>query len=122
MSALIELFRLLYPFLLEFGIKEVNVKAFIAQNKTLSYLMMICILLFIMLVYALEQAHLRMLYRVVLIQEQIVLQSEISTCNNKVEQLELRCIGSSAIVLPDKPDPLSIEESLNELSGTNNEH
>lgn len=117
MSALIKLFRLLYPFLHEFGIKEVNIKAFIIQNKTLSYLMMICILLFIMLMYAVEQAHLRMLYRNVLIEEQIVLQADIKTCTTKVEQLELICVGSESTPIYSESSNQSIEDSLNELTG-----
>lgn len=117
MSALIKLFRLLYPFLLEFGIKEVNIKAFIAENKTLSYLMLVCLLLFTMLVYALEQAHLRMLYRIVLIEEKVVLQEELKNSNAKVEQLQVLCDDPQSLLTGVANSNQSIEESLNELTG-----
>lgn len=115
MSALIKLFRLLYPFIHEFRIKEVNIKAFIIQNKTLSYLMMICILLFVMLLYALEQAHLRMLYRVVLVEEKTVLVQELQTSKTRIDQLEILCAEGNSVAGGNNQ---SIEESLNELTGT----
>lgn len=115
MSDLIKLFQLLYPFIHEFGIKEVNIKAFIAQNKTLSYLMMICILLFVMLLYALEQAHLRMLYRVVLVDEKTALVQELQSSKTRIDQLEILCAENDSIT---GGNHQSIEESLNELTGT----
>lgn len=117
MSALIKLFRLLYPFLLEFGIKEINIKTFIAQNKTLSYLLLVCLLLFTMLVYALEQAHLRMLYRIVLVEEKVVLEQELKSSNDKMEQLQVLCDDPQSLLPGIENTNQSIEESLNELTG-----
>lgn len=120
MSTLINLFKLLYPFLQEFGLKEVNIKAFIVQNKTISYLMFACLLLFFMFLYALEQAHLRMNYRAVLLKEQSVLKIEIDTRDKQIEQLEILC-ESRTNNKNSGNDTSNIDESLSELMGHNDE-
>lgn len=118
MSTLVKLFRLLYPFLQEFGLKEVNIKAFILHNKTLSYLLATCFLMFVMFIYALEQAHLRMLNHVELQKQHSSLEADIAKKDNQIETLEILCTESNKNTNDIVP---GIEESLNELMGKGNE-
>ena len=114
MSGLIKLFKLLYPFLQEFGLREVNLRQFIANNKTMSYMFLMCIILFILFIYALEQAHLRMVVTKELYQNQIALKAEVEQCIKNSEQVQLLCLGGSDKRVPG-------EQSIEELLGQRNE-
>ena len=116
MSAILKLIELLYPFIKEFGLKDVNIKEFISKNKSLSYLLLICALLFIMLLYALEQANMRLQYRLVLLGE-IASLNQAATENTKaIAILKATCI-STPVVSSDKDGNVdyNIENSLSEL-------
>lgn len=117
MTTLLDLIKLLYPFLQEFGLKEINIKKFIVQNKTISYLLMICFLLFTLQLYALEQAHTRMLNRPIFLEKQKDLQIIINERDAQIEQLELMCmhITHEQNGVPDKDD---VDSVLVELMGT----
>ena len=93
MSTFIKLFKLVYPFIQEFGLKEINIKQFILTNKTISYLLLVCFLMFMLFLYAIEQAHLRMLNRPVYLNNQEVLESVIRDKDEHIEQLEYICLG-----------------------------
>ena len=113
-----KLIKLLYPFLQEFGLKEVNIKQFIIQNKTLSYLLLMCFLLFMMFLYAIEQAHLRMLNRPIFLAKQEELQAVIIQRESQIEQLEMICEPTNLTSGTNKED---VNIVLNELMGTTNE-
>ena len=78
----------------------------------------ICLILFILLLYAFEQAHLRMLYRVVLVTEQTQLKTEIDSRDKQIEQLQILCDKTDNISKDNGPD---IEDALNEIMGKENE-
>lgn len=113
-----KLIKLLYPFLQEFGLKEVNIKQFIIQNKTLSYLLLMCFLLFMMFLYAIEQAHLRMLNRPIFLAKQEELQTLLVQRDSQIEQLEMICEHTTVNDGKNKEDVNSV---LNELMGTTHE-
>lgn len=106
MPGLIKLFKLLYPFLQEFGLREVNLRQFIANNKTMSYMFLMCMILFVLFIYALEQAHLRMIVNQELQQNQITLKADVEQCVKNSEQVQLLCLGA------DDAGEKSIEELL----------
>lgn len=114
MATLIKLFKLLYPFLQEFGLREVNLRQFIANNKAMCYMFLMCVILFVMFVYALEQAHLRMIHNVELIANQATLKGQVDQCIKTSEQIHLLCMGVDNNVDPDKQ---TIEELLGQSDG-----
>ena len=116
MSAILKLIELLYPFIKEFGLKDVNIKEFISKNKSLSYLLLICALLFIMLLYALEQANMRLHYRLVLLDEIASLNQAAAENTKAIAILKATCI-STPVVSSDKDGNVdyNIENSLSEL-------
>lgn len=116
MSAILKLIELLYPFIKEFGLKDVNIKEFISKNKSLSYLLLICALLFIMLLYALEQANMRLQYRLVLLDEIASLNQAAAENTKAIAILKATCI-STPVVSSDKDGNVdyNIENSLSEL-------
>lgn len=118
MEALVKLIKLLYPFLQEFGLKEVNIKQFIIKNKTLSYLLCMCFLLFMMFLYAIEQAHLRMLNRPIFLEKQEELQIIIAQRDSQIEQLEMICEQTA---VNDGTTTEDVNSVLSELMGTTNE-
>ena len=113
MDTLIKLFKLLYPFLQEFGLREVNLRQFIANNKTMSYMFLMCFILFLLLIYALEQAHLRMLYNKELQQTQVALRVDVDRCISNSEQIQMLCLSVN-------DDVKTTDESIEELLGKKN--
>lgn len=113
MDALIRLFRLLYPFLQEFGLREVNLRQFIANNKTMSYMFLMCFILFLLLIYALEQAHLRMLYNKELQQAQVALRVDVDRCIANSEQIQMLCLSVDE-------DTKTADKNIEELLGKEN--
>lgn len=113
MDALIRLFRLLYPFLQEFGLREVNLRQFIANNKTMSYMFLMCFILFLLLIYALEQAHLRMLYNKELQQAQVALRVDVDRCITNSEQMQMLCLSVN-------DDAKAADKDIEELLGKEN--
>lgn len=120
MTTLVRLLKLLYPFLQEFGLKEVNIREFIARNKTLSYMLLICILMFVMFIYALEQAHLRLQTNVDLTKSQSEIAAELKVNKTRVEQLEIMC-ETNAAKPPNSNTDYSVESALKEIMGKDNE-
>ena len=118
MTTLVKLIKLLYPFVQEFGFKEVNIKQFIIQNKTISYLLLVCFVMFIMFIYALEQAHIRMLNRPIFLDKQNELQQIIIKKDEQLEQLELICFGN---LNTDGTDDKNIDDALQQLMESTNE-
>lgn len=114
MSTLIKLFKLLYPFLQEFGLREVNLRQFIANNKTMSYMFLMCFIIFLLLIYALEQAHLRMLYNKELEQSQIALRADVDRYIKNSEQIQMLCLSVNDNV---KAADKDIEELLGKKNG-----
>ena len=95
MSEIVRLLRLLYPFLQEFGLKEVNIKKFILDNKSLSYMFLMCLILFAVFTYALEQAHLRMVEHNQCVHENERIIQQLNLCEKSVEQMQSFCMDSS---------------------------
>lgn len=95
MSEIVRLLRLLYPFLQEFGLKEVNIKKFILNNKSLSYMFLMCLILFGVFTYALEQAHLRMIDHNNYVSEHGSVTQQLNLCKKSVEQIQSFCMDSS---------------------------
>lgn len=91
MTTIIDILRLLYPFLQEFGLNEINLRKFITSNKPLSYMFLMCLIMFVLFGYALEQAHLRMIDNVELVKVQTATDVELNTCMTTVGQLNLIC-------------------------------
>lgn len=113
MSTFIKLFKLLYPFLQEFGLREVNFRQFIANNKAMCYMFLMCVILFLLFIYALEQAHLRMMYRVELIAKQEALMVQVDRAIENSEQIQLLCLGGDS----QSSSVLTIEELLGQEDG-----
>ena len=95
MSEIVRLLRLLYPFLQEFGLKEVNIKKFIMDNKSLSYMFLMCLILFTIFTYALEQAYLRMIDHNQYVRDHEKIVQQLNVCKKSVEQLQSFCRDTS---------------------------
>lgn len=113
MTAFIKLFKLLYPFFQEFGLREVNFKQFIANNKTMCYMFLMCLILFVLFIYALEQAHLRMIYNTQLLADQKALMVDVDRCIKNSEQIQLLCLGGD-------DSTATNEKTISELLGQSN--
>ena len=94
MSEIVRLLKLLYPFLQEFGLKEVNIKKFILDNKSLSYMFLMCLILFGVFTYAVEQAHLRMIDHNKYVRDHEVVTEQLNLCEKSVEQIQSLCMDS----------------------------
>lgn len=111
---IVQALKEIWPYIQEFGFKEINLKAFIANNRAISYLLITCFLLFGLYVYAIEQAYLRLLNNDRLRQEIVVLEERLAVCKESNESLDRLC-DSGSVSMSDN------NAALRDLMGASNE-
>lgn len=86
--SLVDLFKLVWPYIKEFGFKDVDVKKVVSENKTLAYLTFCCFIVFICFLSAVDQANKRM--EIAFEDKKILEENKQQILTLKEENVELR--------------------------------